>query len=149
MKTINRLIRAAESISTSARVGLDSQIKQVLPHKFKMTETNLVLSLSMSVSLPLLLIQDQIPKGLYQATDWRDGGQSSRRTVTRPHPYIHNHRWNNNKIEVTIGFLIQLPYFSKPRLVWPNWTLSRSQRHKTRPSEPASSLSDRLPQAYP
>lgn len=91
MKTINPLLfRSAEAISTSGRVRLDSQMKEVLPHEFKMTETKLVLSLSMSASLPLPLIQ--VPKRLYQATDWRDWGQSSRRTATRPPPYVYNHR---------------------------------------------------------
>lgn len=33
----------------SGRVRLDSQIKAVLPHEFKMTETKLVLSLSLSM----------------------------------------------------------------------------------------------------
>ena len=65
-------------------------MKAVFPHGFKMTETNPVPSLSMSASLPLILIE-QVPKGLYQATDWRDGGQSSRRTATRPPPYVYNH----------------------------------------------------------
>lgn len=108
MKTINSLFKAAhESISTSVRERLDSRrIKQVLPHEFNnnnnnnnMTETKLdpLISLSMSVSLALPLIE-QVPKRLYQATDWRDWGQSSRRTATlppSPYPYVynnHNHR---------------------------------------------------------
>lgn len=60
---------------TGIVIDLDGQIERVFPHKFKMTETKAVVetSLSMSASLPLTLIE-QVPKGLYQATDWRDGG---------------------------------------------------------------------------
>lgn len=109
MKTINSLIKAAlESISTSVRERLDSRrIKQVLPHEFnnnnnnnnKMTETKLdpLISLSMSVSLALPLIE-QVPKRLYQATDWRHWGQSSRRTATlppSPYPYVYNNNHNH------------------------------------------------------
>ena len=50
-----------------------------------MTETKAVVSFSMSASLPLTFIE-QVPKRLYQATDWRDGGQSFGRTVTLPPP---------------------------------------------------------------
>ena len=69
---------SAESISTSDRVRLDHRIERVLPHYLKMTETALILiSLPMSASpLPLSPIE-QVPRRLYQATDWRDWGQSS------------------------------------------------------------------------
>ena len=73
---------------TGIVIDLDGQIERVFPHKFKMTETKAVVetSLSMSASLPLTLIE-QVPKGLYQATDWRDGGgQSFGRGATRPPP---------------------------------------------------------------
>ena len=64
MQTINPSIRSAESISTSGRVGLDSQIKPVHPHEvFKMTETKLGPSLSMFALLPLLLSCPPSPKG--------------------------------------------------------------------------------------
>ena len=66
-------------------LDLDGQIERVFPHTFKMTETKAVVSFSMSASLPLTLIE-QVPKGLYQATDWRDGGQSFGRRVTLPPP---------------------------------------------------------------
>lgn len=84
MKKINRSIRPARPVPTSGRVRLDSHIKAVLPHEFKMTETKLKLSLSVSACLPLPLPLVQVPKGLYQATDWRDWGQSSRRTANAP-----------------------------------------------------------------
>ena len=97
IKTINQSIRRpAESISmTGIVIDLDGQIERVFPHKFKMTETKAVVetSLSMSASLPLTLIE-QVPKGLYQATDWRDGGARAlageRRALLLP--YVYNHR---------------------------------------------------------
>lgn len=81
----------ASTTSSSSRVGLDGQIKRGFPHELKMTETNPMPSVSMSASLPLTLIE-QVQKGLYQATDWRErgGGQSFsfRRTATRPPPHL-------------------------------------------------------------
>lgn len=63
----------ASTTSSSSRVGLDGQIKRGFPHELKMTETNPMPSVSMSASLPLTLIE-QVQKGLYQATDWRERG---------------------------------------------------------------------------
>ena len=82
---------STESISMTGIVDLDGQIKTVFPHKFKMTETKAVISLSMSASLPLTLIE-QVPKGLYQATDWRDGGPELWPDGDAPtSPYVYNH----------------------------------------------------------
>ena len=99
------------SASKTSRVGLDGQIKRVFPHELKMTETNSMPSASMSASLPLTLIE-QVPKGLYQATDWRDGGGQSSSFFAgqrRAHPlvYVYKHTVfvQEEIIKVTFSFL--------------------------------------------
>lgn len=103
------MLMCASTTSSSSRVGLDGQIKRGFPHELKMTETNPMPSVSMSASLPLTLIE-QVQKGLYQATDWRERGGARAFLFAgqrRAHPLIyvyvyktHGARSNDNKGDI-------------------------------------------------
>lgn len=137
MKTLNLSTGSAESISTSGRVWLGSQIKEVHPHElFKMTETKLVLSLPMSMSASLPLPPIQVPKGLYQATDWRNWGPELLPNSDTPTSlHIQPSAVKRSKGDIRFCQLLYKSVFSTKLS-----DVIKVTAAQTRPSEPASSL---------
>ena len=78
-----------------------------LPY-LKMTEKALILiRLPMSASLPLPLVQ-QVPKRLYQATDWRDRGQSSP-LDSRHTPDSLDYHYYHLLLLLLLSFVLSIP----------------------------------------